>query len=298
MKLIDPNFEIWHQEEGLEGIYKQIEKCGRICYASDPIEGKAKDFVDRMIKLNHGAVLEHGTVYLFIKMDKYGTIFDKYIGNKYSKTYIYDIIPNTEFAVYITTNLRVLIENDWLDDLRYLCEPTEYHEKRIAVKFTCDRIGSQSNVRHRPHSFGQESTRFCNFNKSKFDNQVKFSTPRLLNKQDILNSAHDFENMAKEFSYSSSTLSRDDWDALDTWVFASLVSEWAYFKLLDCGWKPEDARCKLSFDLSTEIVHTAFISDWRHFFALRSEGKTGKPHPDIKLLSDGVMNEFKQLNLI
>lgn len=60
---------------------------------------------------------------------------------------------------YITMNYRHIIENDWLGDLRYLCAPTEYHEKRVTVKFICDRGVSHEFVRHRVFSFAQESTR-------------------------------------------------------------------------------------------------------------------------------------------
>ena len=69
MKLIKPSFEIWEQEPGLEGIYKQIERAGRVCYKSEDkiAEGTAKAFVDRMIARGHGAMLEHGTVYLMAK---------------------------------------------------------------------------------------------------------------------------------------------------------------------------------------------------------------------------------------
>ena len=65
MKLIKPYFEIWEQSAGLEGVYKQIEKVGRVCYKSDDkiTEDSAKPFVDRMVKSSHGAMLEHGTVY-------------------------------------------------------------------------------------------------------------------------------------------------------------------------------------------------------------------------------------------
>lgn len=137
MRIIKPSFEIWDQEEGLEGIYKQIERCGRVCYASDPVEGKAKDFVDRMIKLGHGAMLEHSTLYLIERWKKDTNIVPKYDYNPYSKV----IIRNHEGETwkYITTNYRVLAENDWMNDLQYLCEPTEFHEKRITVKFICDR---------------------------------------------------------------------------------------------------------------------------------------------------------------
>lgn len=148
MKLIKPSFEIWEQKPALEGVYKQIERAGRVCYKSEDkiTEGSANEFVDRMIKSGHGAMLEHGTVYLMTKTksvnyyihpedgecEEYNPL-EKYYQNKYS--YINDDDTN----LYVTTNLRVLIENGWMDDLKYICEPTEYHEKRVCVKFICDR---------------------------------------------------------------------------------------------------------------------------------------------------------------
>lgn len=162
MKLIKPYFEIIEQESGLEGIYRQIELAGRTCYKSEDkiTPDSAKGFVDRMIKSGHGAMLEHGTVYLNI--EDYFTdikkVIPKYQSNKYSVTKIGPLGRSGRQA-YITTNYRVLIENNWLDDLQYQCEPTKYHEKRITVKFICDRGISHEFVRHRVFSFAQESTR-------------------------------------------------------------------------------------------------------------------------------------------
>lgn len=165
MKLCKPSYEIWQQSSGLEGIYKHIEHVGRVCYKSEDkiTEDSAKPFVDRMIKLGHGAMLEHGTVCL-----KYNIISNqsvnfpnKYYYNKYSKvTYGNESLDGTESEeylkifsgrtyAYITTNLRVLVENNWLDDLKYICEPTEHHEKRVTVRFICDRGVSHEFVRHK-----------------------------------------------------------------------------------------------------------------------------------------------------
>lgn len=150
MKLIKPSFLIKEQEPGLLGIYKQIEYAGRICYkSSDKItENSAKPFVDRMIKSGHGAMLEHGTVYLKIPTMMCSQKRDytelNYEDNPYSS-----INYDKEGNVFITTNLRVLVENGWLDDLQYLCEPTEHHEKRVTVRFTTDRGVSHEFVRHK-----------------------------------------------------------------------------------------------------------------------------------------------------
>ena len=169
MKLIKPSFLIKEQEPGLIGIYRQIEYAGRICYKSSNkiTEDSAKPFVDRMIKSGHGAVLEHGTVYLrydFKAKEDSNRIayqlWSKYNENKYSESVQAQPIPGVPNGfVAITTNYRVLVENNWLDDLKYLCEPTEYHKKRVCVRFICDRGVSHEYVRHRVFSFAQESTR-------------------------------------------------------------------------------------------------------------------------------------------
>lgn len=177
MKLIEPKAELFLQPKGLEGVYKQIELCGRTCYKSEDkiTEDSAKGFVERMIKSNHTAMLEQGTVYLKIpynwlhRLTHIG-LCNKYIENPYSRTHeMYELLhnlaahdtPSVNMVPYlmVTTNLRVLVENNWLEDLKYICEPTQYHEKRYTIKFTCDRGVSHELVRHRVFSFAQESTR-------------------------------------------------------------------------------------------------------------------------------------------
>ena len=144
MNLIKPKFEILEQQSGVDGIYKMIELAGRTCYRSEDkiTPDSAAAFVDRMIKSGHGAMLEHGTVYLYSPMQDVDTDeskLDRYKYNKYSKFN----------GGYVTTNLRVLVENGWTDDLKYICEPTEYHEKRVTVRFICDRGVSHEFVRHK-----------------------------------------------------------------------------------------------------------------------------------------------------
>lgn len=168
MNLIKPKFEILEQQSGIDGIYKMIELAGRTCYRSEDkiTEDSAKGFVERMIKSGHGAMLEHGTVYLKAKTEivnyyihpedgeeeEYNPL-DKYCSNKYSYAKEYN------YNLYVTTNLRVLVENNWLDDLKYICEPTEYHEKRVCVRYTSDIHFYKDTTRHRVFSWAIESTR-------------------------------------------------------------------------------------------------------------------------------------------
>lgn len=143
MKLIKPSAEIIKPTGyTINDIYKSIELVGKVSHKSENTitEDSAKKFVDRMIKLGHGATLEFGTVYL--KVSKYKIYRDGafqfneptyYTRNLYYKTYC-----NNDY-LYITTNYRYIIENKLEHWLQFLCEPTEYHEKRICVKFICDR---------------------------------------------------------------------------------------------------------------------------------------------------------------
>lgn len=143
MKLIKPSYQVIEQEQGLEGIYKNIEMAGRTCYKSEPVEGVTPEaFVERLIKSKHLSVLEHGTVYLKIPCEFNGNQWNeswkesKYKYNPYSRVRREYIKNRGNYFDFVTTNYRVLVENDWLDDLQYLCEPTEFHEKRVTVKFT------------------------------------------------------------------------------------------------------------------------------------------------------------------
>lgn len=135
--------------------------CGN-CYKSEDhiTEDSAEKFVNMIKDRQHTAMLEHGTVYLYIHKDRaYNVIGDNWVTEQYLSN-SYSVINTDSYGNYhITTNYRVLYENDWLDDLKYLCEPTEYHEKRITVKFICDRGILAEFTRHRVFSFAAESTR-------------------------------------------------------------------------------------------------------------------------------------------
>lgn len=285
MKLIKQSFEIWDQQESLEGVYKQIERSGRVCYKSEDkiTETSAKDFVDRMIKLGHWAMLEQGTVYLLVEPDIEDVRLWELANNKYSKI---TFVSSTDLN-YITTNYRVLVENDWLDLLKYQCEPTENHEKRITVKFICDRGVSHEFVRHRVFSFAQESTRYCNYSKDKFGNQLTFIIPSWLN----------VENCIREFGSLTELEYHKDIDKFQSSELANesnflqsiAWSESNYMIMIRNGIKPQQARAVLPNALKTELVMTGFISDWEHFFQLRCD-KTA--HPDAQALAKPLHEEF------
>ena len=201
MKVTNAGYEFITPIDG-DVILKRIEQAGRTCYKSEDkiTDTSCEEFVSRMVNSGHGAMLEHGTVYLNIpcKLDynDYGDItwikiksnssYEEYGENPYTKVKLVKHGWATEGNIYITTNYRVLVENGWLDDLQYQCEPTEHHEKRITVKFICDRGVSHEFVRHRVKSFAQESTRYCNYIKAKFGGSVTCITPPWLQESEEL----------------------------------------------------------------------------------------------------------------
>ena len=283
MKLIKPSFEIWEQEPSLEGVFKQIECAGRVCYKSEDkiAEGTAKAFVDRMIASGHGAMLEHGTVYL--EIPDYGVSrlkFEKYMHNPYSTSISSDVDSS-----YITTNLRVLVENGWLNDLEYQCEPTEYHEKRITVKFVCDRGVSHEFVRHRVFSFAQESTRYCNYSKGKFGYQLTCIIPSWLGLEEGSYSLEDVEEKYDKCLIIDRCKNAEE----ASFVRALCHAEREYFDLLELNWKAQQARDVLPNSLKTELVMTGTIKQWEGFFKLRDAGSA---HPQAYELAHPLHEEF------
>lgn len=288
MKLIKPSYEIFEQGFEEQDIYKQIEKVGRTCYKSEDkiTDESAKPFVDRMISSKHYAMLEHGTVYLFARWYQHaaGSPLSKYQDNKFSR------FNTNDNGTYITTNLRVLVENNWLDDLQYMCEPTEYHEKRYTVKFICDRGVSHELVRHRAFSFAQESTRYCNYSKEKFGNELTFIIPVWLVDLKEGNYIVHGDDIYRDNEFELHPKNTCE----ESFCFASslFVFEDLYKTFIDYEWKAQQARNLLPNALKTELVMTGFESDWKHFFDLRAYGVTGKPHPQASELAIPLLNEF------
>lgn len=323
MKLIKPKFEITEQASGIFGILKHIERCGRVCYKSEDkiTPYSSRKFVERLKESQHLSVLEHGTVYLYFHVtdpsevgeDEYHgqqTIMDelvkRYSCNKFSvvkTTHYYD-------TAFITTNYRVIIENGWESDLQYECEPTEFHEKRVTVRFTTDIGISREFNRHRVNSISEQSTRYCNYSKDKFGNEISVVPPTKArsNAEKALESGIDFFSNENNFfsnmcgvvmEITRDAESEDSFIAftdIDTWLFANLSVQWAYMRLTSVfGWSAQEARSILPLDTQTEFYHTAFVKDWENFFKLRCDSHA---HPMARELAIPLREEFVKRGLI
>lgn len=141
----------------------------------------------------------------------------------------------------------------------------------ITVKFICDRGVSHELVRHRLASYCQESTRYCNYSKDKFGNQITCI------------------DLATGFSYDLDD--ENDRKKYEVWQKAMEAAEQYYFQMLELGAKPEEARSILPNSLKTEIVMTMNLREWRHFIRLRSANAA---HPQMRQVSDLILKKFSE----
>lgn len=138
----------------------------------------------------------------------------------------------------------------------------------FSVRFIVDRGVSHEIVRHRVASFAQESTRYCNYGKEKFGNEITVIEP---------------------FYFSPGSYEYMEWHS------AMKQSEEYYMKLLKAGATPQEARAILPTSVKTEIIMTANFREWRHFFKLRAEGVTGKPHPQMEEVTVPLLKYLKEV---
>ena len=137
----------------------------------------------------------------------------------------------------------------------------------FTVKFICDRGVSHELVRHRIASFAQESSRYCCYAKDKFGKELTFINPCFWEP--------DSDNYAR-------------------WFHEMDEAEKTYLAMIESGATPEQARDILPTSIKTEIVMTANLREFRHFFKLRAEGVTGKPHPQMLEITIPLLKEIKQ----
>lgn len=278
MNLVESSTKILNQEGGsIANMMKFITKVGYTCYKTNKeiTNEVAAAFVDGLIKRGHGAMLEHGTVFLAIPAEKMkneqvsrivSNLISYHLWTRYTEK-----IMNDKMYLIIVTNFRVIVENNlqqFMKDYWYI--PTQDERKcRPTVKFITDRGVSHESVRHRTLSFAQESTRYCNYAKEKFGASVTFIQPDWIKLED-----------QTEFEEDCATIEK------------------LYFKWVDKGYPAQLSRYFLINGVKTELVITGFVDDWQHFFDLRALDKTGPAHPDIKKLALPLYQEFLKLDII
>lgn len=138
----------------------------------------------------------------------------------------------------------------------------------LSVKVICDRGVSHEIVRHRLASYSQESTRYCNYSKESFGNEITVIEPCFWDKGSLSGEAK-----------------------MTCWRIAMRDAEDAYFTLLEAGCSPQEARSVLPNSLKTEIVMTMNLREWRHFLRLRGSKAA---HPQIREVTKMILDEFRE----
>lgn len=350
MNIIKANFEILEQQYNdlLKDMGKHIEICGRTCYKSeDKITATSyRKFLLMLEEAKHGAMLEHGTVYLTIplgtpiddpqymwKMDivqffqknKYSVVKEKVV-NETINVEIKGYGMRTQASAifyYITTNYRVIYENkdkllvkciknnysfekETIENsvLQWITKPSEEHEKRYTVKFTYNLAVARDINRHRVQSIAEESTRYCNYSKEKFGKELNIIEPIWFtdDEKEIIHSEKDHMSFQEMCELISRGTDFPAMEQVDYWLFANMACEYAYMmnttQFGEKNWTAQKGSLILPFDTKTCSVHTAFVSDWCHFFNLRALGTTGAPRPSAKEVAWPLMEEFLNRNWI
>lgn len=305
IKVVNPNVEFWKQEGyTLDAIWKHIARCARVCYQSTPKNNEEDDYsflvrtLFRGVKpedINtkdlvkyHLSVCEHATVHL-----KYPTFMPRAVAqatrftrNPYSRTKQY------ENYIYVTTNMRVLIENHWIEELEFIDVNNNcpYYIPRPTICFITDIGASRELNRHRVNSISEESSRYCAYDKAKFGNGITVAKlpwiPEVDNEVDFsdytngfFNDNEIFNNECIEEQYT------DNWTAVDWFFYGLQICDLVYRKTRELGWTAQQAREILPLNTKTQVVHTAFVDDWEHWIKLRANQVSGKVHPSLLTLS-------------
>ena len=298
MKLIESSVSLID----IENPFMKIEKVGRTCYksSSEMTEETAKKFYKSLVSRNHTAMLEHAVFCFEVTESLYSDLRSaKYFNRSIEE------LENGRERYLVSANLRAINETDCdelltvlydidpmlvytnrgvqlvqlkllggraslvdIDDIPDIQEHAYKAHKHFTFHFICDRGVTHEIVRHRPASYAQESTRYCNYSKDKFGGEITCIKPAFY----------------------------DEWDGESQFYFEQSLNkaEDCYLRMLERGRSPQEARAVLPNALKTEIVMTANCVEFDHFFNLRSNGTTGAPHPDMKVVADEAYSIYLQ----
>ena len=348
MNIIKPNYKIIEQNydgDLLVNMFKHIEICGRNCYKSEDkiTDTSYQPFVENLMKAKHGAMLEHGTVYLtipvgtplddiqyiwktdivrFFKSNKYSIVKEKTINQTVDveiKGYGMKTQASAHFY-FITTNWRVIVENEDFEILKYMgqyksekeslkesilqwmTKPTDEHIKRHTVEFIYHLAVARDINRHRVHSIAEESTRYCNYSKEKFSDgpgaNLNIIEPIFFTdeEKEIIYNENDHMTFKDMCDYIAKGVDKSSMEQVDYWLFANMACEYAYMmnttQFGEKNWTAQKGSLMLPLDTKTCSIHTAFDTDWCHYFNLRALGTTGAPRPSAKEVAYPLMEEF------
>ena len=301
MKLIKQSFEILEQKDfTLKGIKQFIERCARVSYKSEDrmTDTSYEKFVNMLESRGHDRPLEFGTVHLkMILPDFEGFIHSLLTIGILNNIWIKHAYKGD--VIYITTNYRY-----YLDIIKYFPnvkkylteEDNEYYPKRYTVHMILDRGVMDEFRTHVGLSHLAESTRYCNYSKDKFNNEVTFVIPSWMDFPEI---SIDLGNYDK-----TSVRSKDgNVHIIDTkppyvegdFIRSLCEAESNYLSIVRNGWTPQQARSVLPLGIKSELISCGFEDAWKNFF-YRRDAKDA--HPMAQEIAKPMHKEFIERGFI
>lgn len=279
MKLINQSFKFINQTDfSLVGIKKHIERCARVSYKSEDkiTDTSYEKFVSMLKSREHDRPLEFGTVHLKMYISDFHKLRDTLcINNMWNDQWIkYHYAGN---ITYVTTNYRYYLDiTKHLPNVKeyFTEEDNEYYPKRYTVHMILDRGVMDEFRTHVGLSHLAESTRYCNYSKDKFGNEVTFIKPCWL-------------NLPTDYAVYSGD------NGSDYFMQALEDAENWYLNLLKEGLTPQQARSVLPLGIKSELISCGFKEAWENFFYRRCANDA---HPMAREIAIPLQEKFKELN--
>lgn len=290
MKLIKQSFQLVDQKGfTLRDIYKHIEYCARISYKSQEkiTDTSYKKFVIMLKSRGHDRPLEFGTVHLKMSSPQFDALQMLLIKNKvYNDCWIkYNVIDTEKESIcYITTNYRYYMElcrydrgvSEYLDPSDNPLYPRRYTVHMILDRGVMDEFRTHVGLSHLA-----ESTRYCNYSKDKFNNEVTFVIPSWCN----------FLIEGSKQEYSPFEINGDEVEFMN----ALQNAQNSYLSLLKMGWTPQQARSVLPLGIKSELISCGFEDAWENFFYRRDAPDA---HPMAQEIAKPMHKEFIERGFI
>ena len=311
MKVIKSNVSILDQEPGVLGMYRHIERVGRVAYKSEDriTEDSWEKFVEMLYKKGHHAVFNLGTVYLMIPKQGNDVIIDTL-----KSTAPWTVWEEKNNLMLFTTNYRVICQLGYINVMKnFWCEPTEDHYHRVTAHWICSRSIATEILRHRILCPVMESTRYVLYSREKFGGELSFILPQWIYRtRDSIAKTVD-SLTGKSMSYIKDLDGQELWSelcCLDRTVAArdnfwrAAEEEYMYEVNTDEGEKltAQEARDCLPLGLACDLFTTGYVKDWMYqnpspetnpekagFFYLRCAADA---HPDIRVLAIDLKRQF------
>lgn len=294
MKLIRQDFNIVNQKGfSIKDIKKHIEYCARISYKSQDriTDDSYEKFINMLERRDHTRPLEFGTVHLKMSYTEFSTIIRATLlkKDKWNNIWIkYNFNP-IEHCLNITTNYRYYLEikkvlKDTLNldmDVYITEEDNEFYPKRYTVHMILDRGVMDEFRTHVGLSHLAESTRYCNYSKDKFNNEVTFVIPSWCNSL--------VEGSKQE--YFPFEINGDEVEFMN----ALQNAQNSYLSLLKMGWTPQQARSVLPLGIKSELISCGFADAWKNFFYRRCAKDA---HPMAREITIPLQEKFKELGYV